>query len=144
MSDISVMAEDAKLMDGHVKLGLVAGDHGALAWPLMCGMAKAKYHLLTNEPIDGRSAARMGLVSMAAPGDEVLSRSLRIARQLAQGSQSAIRSTKYSLNNWWKQAWPILDNSLALEMLTFHTDDAEEGIASMAERREPRFPSAKR
>lgn len=142
MSDISVMAQDAKLMDGHVKLGLVAGDHGALAWPLQCGMAKAKYHLLMNDPIDGREAERLGLVSVSVPEAEVVPRSLRIADQLAVGAQSAIRWTKHSLNNWFRHAWPILDNSLALEMLTFHTDDAEEGIAAMREGREPRFPSA--
>ena len=142
-ADISIMAHEAVLMDGHVALGLVAGDHGALMWPLQCGMAKAKYYLLTNEPLRGREAERLGLVSKSVPANEVVTAATAVAERLAAGSQSAIRWTKNSLNSWLRGHWPILDTSLALEMLTFTMDDAEEGIEAMAERRPPAFPSAR-
>ena len=141
-ADISVMANDAVLMDGHVKLGLVAGDHGALMWPLVCGMAKAKYYLLSNEPLDGREAERIGLVSLAVPADEVVSGALSIAENLAAGSQTAIRWTKFALNGWLRGRQPILDTSLVLEMLTFGGDDADEGVTAMSQRRTPQFPSS--
>ena len=141
-ADISVMANDAVLMDGHVTLGLVAGDHGALMWPLACGMAKAKYHLLSNEPLDGREAERIGLVGLAVPAEELTSRALSIAESLAAGSQTAIRWTKFALNGWLRGRQPILDTSLALEMLTFGGDDADEGVTAMSERRTPQFPTS--
>ena len=72
--------------------------------------------------------------------DEVLqSTALEIATELANGSQSAIRWTKYSLNNWLRQAGPIFDTSTALEMLGFMGDDVKEGVASHREKRKPNF-----
>src|SRR5262249_39407194 len=64
LSDISIMSETARFTDGHTKLGVVAGDHAAILWPLLCGMAKAKYYLLTSDFIDGRQAERIGMVSL--------------------------------------------------------------------------------
>jgi enoyl-CoA hydratase len=142
MADISICAEDARIGDGHVKLGVAAGDHAAMLWPLLCGMAKARYHLLTGEMITGAEAERMGMVSKALPRDQVLGEALRVADLLATGSQPAIRLTKRALNNWLKLAGPIFDQSAAYEMLCFMGPDVREGAAAITEKRPPHFPSA--
>ncbi len=143
MADISVMSETAKITDGHVKLGVGAGDHAAIIWPILCGMAKAKYYLMTAEFIDGITADRIGLVSLCKPQDEVLPTAMKIANQLAEGSQPAIRGTKQTLNGWITQAKPIFENSLRMEMLCFLGEDAKEGVAAIRAKRKPNFPSSK-
>jgi enoyl-CoA hydratase len=143
LADISIIGENVRFTDGHTKLGVVAGDHAAIVWPLLCGMAKAKYYLLTSDFIDGKEAERIGLVSMCVPMDQVVPKALEVADKLANGSQQAIRWTKKSLNNWLRMAGPIFDNSMALEMLTFMEEDVREGIAAVREKRAPNFPSAR-
>src|SRR5690242_10366091 len=143
MADVSIMSETARFTDGHTKLGVVAGDHAAILWPLLCGMAKAKYYLLTSEFIDGREAERIGLGRLCAPAEQVLPKALDVADRLARGSQLAIRWTKRSLNNWLRQAGPIFDQSIALEMLTFMDEDVREGLAAIREKRPPAFPSGR-
>jgi enoyl-CoA hydratase len=118
---------------------VAAGDHAAIVWPLLCGMAKAKYYLLLCEPVSGEEAERIGLVSLAVEADQLLPRAYEVADRLAQGSQSAIRWTKYALNNWLRQAGPAFDTSLALEFMGFGGPDVREGIASLRERRAPNF-----
>jgi enoyl-CoA hydratase len=142
LADVSIIDEEAKITDGHARLGISAGDHAAIIWPLLCGMARAKYYLMTAEMISGRDAERFGLVTFAVPHAEVLERALKIAANLARGSQISIRGTKKSLNNWLRMAQPAFDNSLALEMLSFLGADAKEGLAAFKEKRKPRFPSA--
>ena len=144
LADISIIGENVRFTDGHTKLGVVAGDHAAIIWPLLCGMAKAKYYLLTSDFIDGKEAERIGLVSMCVPAEQVLPKALEVADRLAAGAQQAIRWTKRSLNNWLRMAGPIFDNSMALEMLTFMEDDVREGVKAIREKRAPNFPSVKR
>jgi enoyl-CoA hydratase len=139
LADISVAARDAKIVDGHTRLGVAAGDHAAIVWPLLCGLAKAKYYLLLCDPVSGEEAERIGLVSLAVEGDQLLPKAYEIADRLALGSQSAIRWTKYALNNWLRQAGPNFDTSLALEFFGFGGPDVREGIASLRERRAPKF-----
>jgi enoyl-CoA hydratase len=139
LADISVAAPTARIVDGHTRLGLAAGDHAAIVWPLLCGLAKAKYHLLLCEPVDGETAERLGLVSVCVPAEEVEDRALEIARRLAAGSQAAIAHTKLALNNWLRAAGPAFDASLALEFLDMTGPDVREGVAAVRERREPRF-----
>jgi enoyl-CoA hydratase len=140
LADISICALDARIGDGHVRLGVAAGDHAAIVWPLLCGLAKARYYLLTGEMITGAEAERIGLVSKAVPRDEVLDEALRVAGTLAGGSQRAIRWTRRALNNWLKMAGPIFDQSAAYEMLSFMGPDVVEGTAALTEKRAPRFP----
>ncbi len=142
MADISIIAEETRLTDGHLRLGVGAGDHAMIIWPLLCGMAKAKYYLLTSEFLDGKEADRIGLVSMAVPAAELMTKALAVADNLATGPQLAIRWSKRALNNWLRVAGPIFDNSLALEMLNFFTDDVREGLNALKEKRAPNFPSA--
>lgn len=139
LADISVAAKTARIVDGHTRLGVAAGDHAAIVWPLLCGMAKAKYYLMLCEPVSGAEAERIGLVSLAVEDAELLPRAYEIADRLASGAQSAIRWTKYSLNNWLRQAGPAFDTSLALEFMGFAGPDVAEGIASLRERRPPRY-----
>ena len=142
LADISICAEDARLGDGHVRLGVAAGDHAAIIWPLLCGMARARYYLLTGEMVIGTEAERIGLVSKAVPTDEVLPEALRIADSLATGPQQAIRLTKRALNGWLRTAGPLFDQSAAYEMLTFMGEDLREGVTALRAKRPPRFPSA--
>ncbi|MCS7234463.1 MAG: enoyl-CoA hydratase/isomerase family protein [Armatimonadota bacterium] len=139
LADVSVVGRTARLLDGHVRLGVPAGDHAVLLWPLLVGLAKAKYHLLLNEPLSGEEAERLGLVSLCVPDDQVYPTALAVARRLAAGSPQAIRWTKYALNNWLRMAGPVFDTSTALEFLAFLGADAREGVASFREKREPRF-----
>jgi enoyl-CoA hydratase len=143
LADVSIIAEDVRVTDGHTRLGVVAGDHAAIIWPLLCGMAKAKYYLLTADFIDGREAERIGLVTFAVPRAELMAKAFEVADKLAQGSQPAIRWTKRALNNWLRVAGPIFDQSVALEMLTFTLEDVGEGLRALREKRPPRFPSAR-
>jgi enoyl-CoA hydratase len=142
LADISVCAEDARLGDGHVKLGVAAGDHAAIIWPLLAGMAKARYYLLTGEMVTGAEAERIGLVSKALPRDQVLDEAFRVADVLGTGSQTAVRWTKRALNSWLRTAGPIFDQSAAYEMLGFLGPDVVEGVAALREKRPPHFPSA--
>jgi enoyl-CoA hydratase len=142
LADISICATDARIGDGHVKLGVAAGDHAAILWPLLCGMAKARYYLLTGEMISGEEAERLGMVSKAVPREQVLDEALRVATELATGSQLAIRWTKRALNNWLKLAGPVFDQSAAYEMLCFLGPDVLEGAAALTDKRRPRFRSA--
>ncbi len=139
LADISVVAEDAKLIDGHTRLGVAAGDHAALIWPLLCGMARAKYHLLLCETMTGAEAAAMGMVSLDVPSDRVHAEAFDIAERLATGAQDAIRATKTALNGWLRQAMPIFDASWAFEAAGFAGPDVHEGIAAHREKRAPRF-----
>jgi enoyl-CoA hydratase len=140
MADISIAAKNARLIDGHTRLGVAAGDHAAIIWPLLCGMAKAKYYLLTCDTISGEEAERIGLVSLACEQAELQHKALEVARKLAAGPQSALRWTKYSLNNWLRLAGPTFDASLALEMLGFTGPEVKEGLDALREKREPKFP----
>jgi enoyl-CoA hydratase len=140
LADVSIAAKDARIIDGHTRLGVAAGDHAAILWPLLCGMAKAKYYLLLCDPLSGAEAERIGLISLAVDAAEVEAKSVEIATRLAQGAPSAIRWTKYALNNWLRLAGPTFDASLALEMLGFTGPEAREGLASHREKRKPVFP----
>jgi len=139
LADVSIAARSARIIDGHTRLGVAAGDHAAIVWPLLCGMAKAKYHLLLCEPLDGQEAERIGLVSMCVEDDELEATSLRIAERFVRSAPNAIRWTKYALNNWLRLAGPTFDASLALEFLGFAGPEVREGLASHREKRDPEF-----
>ena len=144
LADISIASERARITDGHTRLGVAAGDHAAVIWPLLCGMAKAKYYLLTCDFIDGKEAERIGLVSMAVPHEELMPTAMKVAERLATGPQTAIRYTKRALNQWLRMAGhTAFDYSLALEMIGFFGSDAREGLAALQEKRSPEFPSAR-
>ncbi len=142
LADISIAADNARLIDGHTKLGVVAGDHAALIWPLLCGLARAKYYLLLCEDVLGKDAAAMGLVSRSVPAEELMATALKVADRLANGSQWAIQGTKQALNSWLKNNISIFNESLALELASLLLPDMKEGQLAFAEKRAPKFPSA--
>ena len=140
LADISICGKSARIVDGHTRLGVAAGDVACIIWPLLCGLAKAKYYLLTCKPLSGEEAERIGLVSLCVDDADLQSTALETAESLANGAQSAIRWTKYALNNWLRVNGPIFDTSTALEMLGFTGLEAREGLASHLEKRKPNFP----
>jgi len=140
LADISVAAKSARIIDGHTRLGVAAGDHAAVVWPLLCGLAKAKYYLLLCEPISGAEAERIGLVSCTCEDGKAYETALEIAKKLAAGAPHAVRWTKYALNNWLRLAGPTFDASLALEFLGFSGPEVQEGVRSLREKRAPLFP----
>ena len=139
LADVSVAGRNAKIIDGHTRLGVAAGDHAAICWPLLAGMAKAKYYLLTCEPLTGEEAERIGMVSLAVDDDQVQNKAYAVALTLAQGAQTAIRWTKASLNNWYRMMGPIFDASLGLEFFGFGGPEVREGLAAHLEKRTPDF-----
>jgi enoyl-CoA hydratase len=142
LADISVAGRTAKIVDGHTRLGVAAGDHAVLNWPLLCGMAKAKYYLLTCDVLTGEEAERIGLVSVCVDDDQVQDKAMEVARKLLAGSPSAVSFTKQALNNWYRAAGPSFDASLALEFYGFGLPDVREGLAAHREKRAPEFPGA--
>lgn len=141
LADISIAAENARLADGHVRMGVAAGDHAAIIWPLLCGLARSKYYLMTSDFVSGKEAERIGLVSLCVPDDQLHEKAMAVATDLATGPQHAIQFTKRALNQWALQAGPIFDHSLALEMLGFFTPDMLAGIEGLRERRRADYPS---
>jgi enoyl-CoA hydratase len=139
LADIPVAGRSARLLDGHTSIGVTAGDHAAVIWPLLVGMAKAKYHLLTNEPIDGVEAERLGLVAKVVEDETLDSYTRELAADLASGAQEALRWTKHTLNHWLRMAYPIFDASVAYEFLGFLGPDAAEGVAAIKDKRPPKF-----
>lgn len=141
LADVSVMAEGARITDGHARLGVSAGDHAAIVWPLLCGMAKAKYYLLTNRPMTGEEAERNNLVSLAVDAEALEATVLEIAAELAAAAPTAVRMTKHVLNHWLRQNEAIFELSAAFEMVNFSGAEAREAMAAMGERRAPDFKS---
>ena len=139
LADISIAGKSAKIVDGHTRLGVAAGDSAVINWPLLCGMAKAKYHLLLCEPMDGEEAERLGMVSLCVEDNELQEKAIHIAERLRDSAPAATRWTKYALNNWYRMAGPSFDAATALEMLGFASPEAAEGVRSHREKRSPKF-----
>ncbi|WP_293677003.1 enoyl-CoA hydratase/isomerase family protein [uncultured Phenylobacterium sp.] len=139
LADVSIATPDCRIIDGHTRLGVAAGDHAAIVWPLLCGMAKAKYYLLTCDPLNGAEAERIGLISLVADDADLDAKALEVATKLANGAPRAIAWTKHALNHWLRTAGPAFDASLALEFLAFTGPEAAEGLASHREKRKPKF-----
>jgi len=142
LADIPVAGKSARIIDGHTNIGVAAGDHAAVIWPLLIGMAKAKFYLMTNEPLDGDEAERIGLVAKVVEDDTLESYTRNLASQLAGGSQEALGWTKHTLNHWLRMAYPIFDASVAYEFLGFAGPDVTEGLAAVREKRPPDFGGA--
>lgn len=139
LADVSVAGRTARIIDGHTRLGVAAGDHAAVCWPLLAGMAKAKYYLLTCRTLTGEEAERIGLVSLCVEDDLVQQTAMEVAAELAAGAQAALRFTKHTLNHWYRSMMPAFDASLAYEFFGFGGPDAAEGVASHREKRSPKF-----
>jgi len=135
LADIAIAGRSARLMDGHTRLGVAAGDHAVLIWPLLCGLARARYYLLLSEPVTGEVAERIGLVARCVDDEVVYEEALQTARRLADGSATALQWTKRALNNWLRLAGPNFDASLALEFLGFRLPDIRGGLEAVRKKR---------
>jgi len=140
LADICIVTPDARLIDGHIRLGVAAGDHSAMVWPLACGLAHSKYYLLLGEELLGKEAERLGLVARCVPAESLHDVALSIAKRLAQGPRQAQRMTKHALSHWLRAALPVFEASLGMEMLGFGTAEAGEGLNALRARRAPKFP----
>lgn len=138
--DMVIAADTARFSDPHVRVGLVAGDGGAVIWPHLVGHARAKEFLLTGDAIAATDAARMGLINHAVPEGELDARTDAFAAKLLAGAQLAIRATKISVNLELKrQTLAALDASIAYEMTTFASHDHREAVQAFLEKRKPKF-----
>ena len=140
LADISIVARSVSITDGHTRVGVAAGDHAAIIWPILCGMAKSKYYLMTCDRLSGEEAEQIGLVSLCVDDADLQDKAMEVARKLKHGAPTAIRWTKYALNNWLRMMGPVYDASTALEMLGFGGPEAREGVAALKEKRDPVFP----
>ena len=143
LCDITVASEKARFADTHVKVGIGAGDGGAVIWPLLIGPHRAKEFLMRGNFISGAEAGRIGMVNYAVGPEDVMNKARELARELADGPTWAIRWSKLAVNKWLKQqANLILDASLAYEMMTFNTKDHQEAVKAFVEKRKPNFVRA--
>jgi enoyl-CoA hydratase len=118
----------------------VAGDGGAVLWPLLLPFGTAKYYLLTGDRISGAEAARMGMIHKAVPADQLLAEASAIAERLANGPTMALKWTKTAVNQVLRERLNlVLDIGLALEGATFLSDDHKEATTAFVEKRQPVF-----
>jgi enoyl-CoA hydratase/carnithine racemase len=138
--DISIISDTARIGDTHVKVGLVAGDGGAIIWPLLIGPQRAKEFLMRGMLVKGAEAARMGLVNHSVPADQVLAKAREVAEELAALPKWAVRWTKLSINKNLKQQLNLtLDTSISYEALSMQTADYGEAARAFSEKRRPVF-----
>lgn len=139
-ADITFAANHAKIADPHVSVGFVAGDGGAVIWPHLIGLNRAKHYLLTGEIITGQQAAEIGLVNFAYPVEELDAKVDEYAQRMANGARRAIQWTKATLNIRLKQAAAtVMDAGMAYETLSNHTRDHAEAVDAFLEKRAPQF-----
>lgn len=132
LCDVVFVGESAKIGDPHIKVGLVAGDGGAVIWPQLIGFARAKEYLMTGELLTARQAAEIGLVNHAVADDELDARVDAFCAKLLAGSTMAIRWTKTTVNIELKRiAHALMDPGIAYEALTQRSDDHRNAVAAM-------------
>lgn len=138
--DIIYASDQARIGDTHVRAGLVAGDGGAVIWPLLIGMAKAKELLMTGDIIDAQEAERIGLINKVVPHDELMETVMDLARRLAAGPALAVRGTKHALNKRvWNDLNLVLDMGLSLEERSSRHPDHREAARAFVEKRSPQY-----
>lgn len=139
-SDVVVASETAVLADTHVNIGVVAGDGGAVMWPLLAGLGRARYHMLTGERVTGSLAAEWGLVYKAVPDDELEDAAHEVIAKLAGMAPMALRGTKATLNRIVRQQVElVLEYGLWAEAVTFLSEDHVEATTAFAQKRSPSF-----
>ncbi len=138
--DVIFMGNTAQVADPHVRVGLVAGDGGAVIWPQLVGYARAKEYLMTGDAVPAAEAERIGLVNYVVPDDVLQAEAHKFASRLAAGAPQAIQHTKAAVNMELKRlAATVFDASLAYEMISFTKDDHREAVTAFLEKRKPAF-----
>jgi enoyl-CoA hydratase len=138
--DVVFMSDEATIGDRHVNVGLVAGDGGAVVWPLLVGPLKAKEFLMTGRMLSGNDAVKHGLANRSIPSDELEVETLAFAREVAAQPPYALRATKASINRYVTAVnGQVLDASLAWERISMRTEDHLEALKAQAERRKGKY-----
>lgn len=138
--DLVYMVKTAKIADPHVKIGLVAGDGGALLWPLLIGYSRAKEFLLTGDHLTGEDAARIGLINRAVAAEQLDEVVFAMANRLSSGTTKAINWTKTAVNMLLRrQMEGLVEAHLAVEFMSLLTQDHREAVDAALEKREPKF-----
>lgn len=139
-SDVIFASDKARIADPHVRVGLAAGDGGAIIWPQLIGFARAKELLMTGDAVDAVRAAQMGLINHAVPAEELDQTVDAFVQRLGSGAMKSIKWTKVSVNVALKQlAHSIMDTCIAYETLSNRTADHAEAVAAFAGKRKPSF-----
>ena len=140
LGDVIYISATAHIADPHVRVGIVAGDGGTAIWPLLVGPARAKEYLLTGDPVPAVEAERIGLVNHVVAPERLLDEAMAMAKRLAGGAPLALQFTKSAVNQLVKQSLQLaFDYATGHELLTFLSEDHEEALKALAEKREPRF-----
>ena len=140
LADVVVSGRSIVFGDTHVRMGISAGDGGGVIWPLLMGVARAKYYLMTGEHIKAEEAERLGLVNFVVDDDALMDRAMEIADRLAAGPSYAIAASKVPINKYIKFVSNIvLPLSLAMEEISMTKHDFREAVAAFQEKREPNF-----
>ncbi len=140
LCDVIVAEENARIGDPHVKVGLVAGDGGAVIWPQLIGFARAKEFLMTGDLMTAKRAAEIGLVNYAVPAAELDSKVAELVEKIAGNPRWAVRWTKTVVNLQLKDiANKLMDASIAYEMASNMTADRREAVAAFVEKRKPKL-----
>ena len=138
--DIVYASDQARIGDTHVRAGLVAGDGGAVIWPLLVGVAKAKELLMTGDIITATVAERIGLVSRVVPHDDLMEEAMALAVRLANSPALAVRGTKHAINKKvWNDLNLALDMGLSLEERSARHPDHREAARAFVEKRAPEY-----
>jgi len=126
LCDIVFMADTAFLADTHVSVALVAGDGGAVTWPAMTSLLRAKQFLLTGDRVPAEDAVALGLANFVVPGDRLLAEATAFAHRLAAQPKQAVQDTKAVLNQHLRaNAVRALGYGLAAESQSHDTEDYE-------------------
>ncbi len=139
-ADIVVASENARFADPHVKVGLVAGDGGAIIWPKNAGYAAAKYFLLTGDLVGAREAQAMGLIAKVTTEEGLDAEVERIVGKLNNGALQAITYTKHVLNIGIRQLFASsVDAGFATETVSGQLPDHAEAANAFVDKRKPKF-----
>jgi enoyl-CoA hydratase len=139
-SDIIFADENAEFADPHISLGLVPGDGGAIIWPLLIGLPRAKQYLFTGDRLTGAEAARIGLINEAVPATELDEKVAAFARRLAEGPPRVLHFTKIAMNAALKrEVSALIDTAFAYEVVSAFSRDHVEGVNAYLGRRKPKF-----
>ena len=139
--DVTFMAEEARIADWHVRMGIVAGDGGCYYWPLYVGLNKAKELIMTGDSVTGTEAERIGLVNHAVPREDVMPKAMEFAERLASGPIQAISWIKTCMNKLAHQYIDMMaEVALARELLCFmYSEDHKEAVNAFKEKRKPKY-----
>lgn len=140
LADVVVAGRSAVFADTHVAMAIGAGDGGQLIWPLLVGVNKAKYFLMTGDRVGAEEAERIGLVNFVVDDEELMDKALGVATRLAAGPAQAIAASKAAVNAWMRSlSSQIVPLSLSVELACFGSADNREAVQAFNEKRPPKF-----